>query len=573
MFCGLAARLAVGWAEGDGWVRSEIGTGLLQWRHVVSLVQPDCKWANRSRMFREQGLIVAVTEDQGPTLALLADPGSYGLAAGEAVTRVDTHASHIFLAGDRVYKMKRALRYPYLDYGTAGRRKWACEREVALNRRTAPSLYLGVAAVRRDPGGRLFLDPHGARVGEPVDWLVVMRRFDAGDLLDDRARKGLLTPELMRRAAAAIATFHRDAEVAPDGAGSEAMRAVIAENFEELRSQPELFDLATVEELEARSGNAFAATAGLIDRRREAGLVRQCHGDLHLRNICLVEGEPTLFDCIEFNDAFARIDVLYDLAFLLMDLIHREHTDLANVVGNEYAKDGRNLDGLALLPLFMATRATVRAKVAGSAMAVGGAAKAAGAVEIAAYLDLARRLLTWSPPLVVAIGGLPGTGKTTVARSIAPSLGGVVGALHWRSDVIRKQLAEVDELTRLPPVTYTREASDRVYGEMLRRAGETLAAGHPVVLDATFMAAEERDAVEAMARSAGAAFEGFWLEAPEGELRRRLAGRTGDASDATPAVLDKMAAYRTGTVGWTRLDAAAPEPGGRILRHLGLRRV
>ena len=515
-------------------------------------------------------MIGEVTEDQGPTLDLLTRPGNYGLAAGEPVTRIDTHASHVFLAGDRVYKMKRALRYPYLDYGTPERRKWACEREVALNRRTAPSLYLGVAAVRRDPAGGLFLDPEGTRAGEAVDWLVVMRRFDAGDLLDDRARKGLLTPELMRRAAAAIAAFHRDAEMAPDGAGSEAMGAVIAENFEELRHQPELFDPRTVEDLEARSRDAFVATAGLIDRRRGAGLVRQCHGDLHLRNICLVEGEPTLFDCIEFNDAFARIDVLYDLAFLLMDLIHREHTDLANVVVNEYAKDGRNLDSLALLPLFMATRATIRAKVAGSAVAVGGAAAAAGAAEIAAYLGLARGLLSPSRALMVAIGGLPGTGKTTVARSIAPSLGGVAGALHWRSDVIRKQLAEVDELTRLPPVTYTKEASDRVYGEMLRRAGETLAAGHPVVLDATFMAAEERDAVEAMARAAGAAFEGFWLEAPEGELRRRLAGRTGDASDATPAVLDKMTAYRTGTVGWTRLDAAAPEPGGRILRHLGL---
>lgn len=515
-------------------------------------------------------MIGEVTEDQGPTLALLEEPGSYGLAAGDTVTRIDTHGSHVFLAGDQVFKMKRALRYPYLDYGSVARRKWACEREVALNRRTAPSLYLGVAAVRRGSGGRLFLDPHGARVGEPVEWLVVMRRFPADALLDRRAEKGLLTADLMRRAAAAIAAFHRDAEVAPDGAGSEAMRQVIAENFEELRSQPELFDPATVEDLQARSWKAFAATAPLLDRRREQGLVRQCHGDLHLRNICLVDGEPTLFDCIEFNDAFARIDVLYDIAFLLMDLIHRDRTDLANVVVNEYAKDGRRLDGLATLPLFMATRATVRAKVAGSAVAVGGAAKAAGSVEIAAYLGLARRLLAPARPLVVAVGGLPGTGKTTVARSVAPALGGVVGALHWRSDVVRKQLAEVDELTRLPPDTYTKEASDRVYGEMLRRARGTLAAGHPVVLDAAFMTAEERAAAETTARDAGADFAGFWLEAPEAELRRRLVARTGDASDATPAVLDKMRDYETGAINWHRLDSTGPEPGRRILEQLRL---
>ena len=538
---------------------------------VVSLPPADCKSVEAIPNHLESTRVIGeVTEDQGPTLTLLEDPGSYGLPAGERVTRIDTHASHVFLAGDRVYKMKRALRYPYLDYGTVARRKWACEREVELNRRTAPSLYLGLAAVRRGPGDRMFLDPQGARVGAPAEWLVVMRRFAVDALFDHRAERGLLTVDLMRRAAAAIAAFHRDAEVAPDGAGSEALRQVIAENFEELRGQPELFDPATAGDLEARSWEAFAGIAGLLDRRRRDGLVRQCHGDLHLRNICLVEGEPTLFDCIEFNDAFTRIDVLYDLAFLLMDLIHRDLVDLANVVVNEYAKDGRHLDGLASLPLFMATRAAVRAKVAGSAVAVGGAGKARGAAEITAYLDLARRLLAPSRGLLVAIGGLPGTGKTTVARAVAPALGGVVGALHWRSDVVRKQLAEVDELTRLPPATYTKEASGRVYEEMLRRARDTLAAGHPVILDATFTAAAEREAVEALAREAGAAFAGYWLEAPDGELRRRLAARTGDASDATPAVLDKMRDYETGVIGWHRLDAAGPEPERRLLDHLGL---
>lgn len=513
-------------------------------------------------------MIGEVTQDQGPTLALLAAPETYGLSLSEAVTRIDTHASHVFLAGDRVYKMKRAVRYPYLDYGTPGHRHRACEREVALNRRTAPSLYLGVGAVRRDTAGRLFLDKHGARVGEAVEWLVVMRRFAADALLDTRAENNQLTPDLMRRTATAIAAFHRRAEVTPAGAGSSEMRSVIAENFEEFRSQPDLFDRIAVDALEERTWHAFEAVAPMLDRRRAEGLVRQCHGDLHLRNICLVDGEPTPFDCIEFNDAFARIDVLYDLSFLLMDLVHRNRIDLANVAANEYVKDGRHLDGLATLPLFMATRAAVRAKVAGAAISVGGVDAGRGLTEVTAYLALACRLVAPPRPLLVAVGGLPGTGKTTVARAAAADIGGVVGAIHWRSDVIRKQLAGVSETTRLPSDSYTKEASDRVYGEMLRRAGETLAAGHPVILDATFTTEGERQAVEELARDRGVPFFGYWLEAPEGELRRRLAVRVGDASDATPAVLDLMRAYKTGAIHWHRLDAAAPEPGRRLLDHL-----
>ncbi len=511
-------------------------------------------------------MIGEVTEDQSESLGFLALPAAYG--SDGPVTRIDTHASHVFLAGDRVYKMKRALRYPYLDYGTIERRRWACEREVSLNRRTAPALYLGLVALRRDAGGRLHLDRQGSGEGTAVEWLVVMRRFGADALLDHRASRGLLPPDLMRRAASAIAAFHRGAEICPEGADSAVMGAVIEENFEELRADPALFDAVLVAEIETRSRQAFAGVAPLLDRRRAEGMVRQCHGDLHLRNICVVDGEPMLFDCIEFNDDFARIDVLYDLAFLLMDLVHRAHVDLANIAANEYAKDGGALDGLATLPLFMATRAIIRAKVAGSAVSLGGKPNAAVLGEIANYLDLARRCLTPSPGLLVAVGGLPGTGKTTVARSVAPSLGGVVGAFHWRSDVIRKQLAQVDELTRLPPATYTREASDRVYDEMMRRARETLAAGHPVILDATFTAPEERAAVEALAKTAGVAFAGFWLEAPDAELRRRLSGRVGDASDATPAVLDRMQGYALGEIGWHRLDAADRDPTRRLLENL-----
>ena len=510
-------------------------------------------------------MIGELTEDQGATLAFLEDAASHGLPPGTEITRIDTHASHVFLAGDRVLKMKRAVVYPYLDYGTLARRRWAVEREVALNRRTAPSLYLGTARVRRLRDGRLSLDATGDGRGETVEWLVVMRRFADDALLDRMAGDGRLTPELMRRTSDAVAAFHRAAEPAPDGAGSAAMRAVIAENFEELRAPPGLVDAAGLRTLEIASWRAFDAVAPLLDRRRAEGLVRQCHGDLHLRNICVIDGAPTLFDCIEFNDAFARIDVLYDLAFLLMDLLHRDHADLANAALNAYAGGGDRLDGLAALPLFMAVRATVRAKVALAAAGLKPAGAASASGEIAAYLDLARRTVEPPPPVLVAVGGLPGTGKTTLARLLAPEIGGDAGALHWRSDVIRKQRAGVDELSRLPPAAYTKEASADVYAEMLRRAGASLAARQAVVLDAAFLAEDERTAAEALARAHGVPFAGFWLEAPDPELRERLRNRTGDASDATPAVLDSMRDFATGRIDWQRVDSTRADVATHVL--------
>src|SRR5215472_18164998 len=270
-------------------------------------------------------------EDQQEVASFLLQAASYH-EPGATVERLDTHASLIFLVGARAFKMKRAVAFSYLDYSTLARRKWYCERELELGRRLAPALYRRLHAVTRAPDGRLALD--GA--GEPVEWLLEMRRFDQAALFDRLAESGRLTPALMRELADEIAEFHGAAEVSVDRGGSAAIGALIQDIEANLRHASELLDGDAVRALEIAEVAAFQRLAPLLDLRRASGKVRRCHGDLHLRNICLIDGRPTLFDPIEFSDDLATIDVLYDLAFLLMDLHHRGHDELGNGVLNRY---------------------------------------------------------------------------------------------------------------------------------------------------------------------------------------------------------------------------------------------
>ncbi|MGQ9371390.1 bifunctional aminoglycoside phosphotransferase/ATP-binding protein [Azospirillum sp. A39] len=489
--------------------------------------------------------------DQSAVLTFLADPATHG---GRPVERIDTHGAVVFLAGGRALKLKRAVRFPYMDFSTRERRRAACEAEVALNRRTAPELYRGVEPVVRRADGTLALGGSG----DPLDWVVVMRRFD-GDLLFDRlaARQGL-TPELMRRLADAVAAFHGAAAPRRDGGGAAAMTAVVDGNLGELAGRPDLFDAAAVARLAERSRAALARHAARLDARRDGGRVRHCHGDLHLRNIVLDDGRPTLFDGIEFDESLAVVDVFYDLAFLLMDLDQRGLRHLGNAVLNRYVEDTGDLEGLALLPLFLSVRAAVRAKVDAAAAAAQADAERAAALrrDAVAYLEHALAALDPPPPLLVAVGGLSGTGKTTLARGLAPALGPAPGALVLRSDVIRKRLLGAAETARLPAEAYVPAATAGVYGEIARCAAVALAAGHAVVADAVYARPEERQAIEAVAAAAGVPFRGVWLEAPVPVRVGRVSGRSADASDATADVARRQEGYDVGVVAWARVAAA-----------------
>jgi aminoglycoside phosphotransferase family enzyme/predicted kinase len=496
-----------------------------------------------------------VAGDQSAVLRLLADPATYGTGVTE-VQRIDTHGAIVFLAGDRAYKIKRAVAYPYMDFSTLERRRQFCLREREINSRTAPDLYLDVLPVTRDAQGL-----HLGGDGEAVEWVVVMRRFDQAKLLSNLAEAGQLTPQIMTALADAIADFHACAEPAGErDAGSAAMRWVVQENGEEFGERGDIFDSAESERLTRQALAQLERHAGLLDDRAQGGLVRLCHGDLHLRNVVLLDGRPTLFDAIEFNDDIARIDVLYDLAFLLMDLEHRALRPYANLVLNRYLQQRQDVQGLALLPLFLSTRAAVRAKVAASLEAVADdrEEKARRREEARAYFHRALNYLAPPPARLVAIGGLSGTGKTTLARALAPDLGRAPGALHLRSDVLRKHLAGADELERLPAEAYSRQASERVYATLGERAAVALAAGQAVIVDAVYARPEERKGLKEIARRAGVRFTGLWLEAAPAVMTERVTRRLGDASDATAAVVERQLEYDIGEVTWRRLDAGQP---------------
>ena len=491
---------------------------------------------------------------------LLLRPATYGLPSHAGVERIETHASLVFLAGDRVYKLKKPVDYGFLDFTTLEKRRIACEREVALNRRTAPGIYLGVVPVRRLAGGLAL----GGADGEIVEWLVEMRRFPAEGLFARMADEGRLTREEVEMLAADIERFHREAEVRRDFGGASAFAHIVEGNDLNLAdNEGRVFASSDLDALREASDRAIARLSPLLDRRQALGFVRHCHGDLHLGNVTLIDGRPVIFDCVEFSDEIACIDILYDLAFLLMDLRLREngHARLAgfanralNVYFDHVAQGSvaDMTDGLALMPLFISTRAAIRAKV--TAVVADTEEKRAHAC---AYLDFARAALGDMPPRVVAVGGLSGTGKSTLAKALAPRFG-LIGAIHLRSDVIRKRLFNVAPLDRLPKEAYAPDVGARVYDEMMTLGARALAAGFPVVFDAVFAREEERMQAERIAAGAGAAFEGLWLDAPADVLEARVAARTAEArdpSDADVAVLRRQLGYDLGHMRWRALDA------------------
>jgi hypothetical protein len=355
-----------------------------------------------------------------------------------------------------------------------------------------------------------------------------------------------------------IAQFHASAERHFDHGGAAEMADLAEVQYRCLAAPGRAgFSRDRVESIRKKWQERVALLAALVDRRRAAGKVRHCHGDLHLRNICLLDAKPTLFDCLEFDEALARIDVLYDLAFLLMDLEHRGLGHFANRVFNRYLDRSEEDDGLAAMPLFLSLRAAIRAHVTATALehATGAPAGAKMARDAHHYLDLAERYLRPQPRRLVAIGGLSGTGKSTLAEGLAPELGLRPGARVLRSDVTRKLLLGVDPEERLPATAYTREISARVYDTLSRKAAVGLAAGYTVLIDAVALTAEERNSFAEVARATGVPFSGLWLEARPEAMADRIRGRVRDASDASPEILAEQLRHDTGKIDWVRIDA------------------
>jgi uncharacterized protein len=494
-----------------------------------------------------------VADTQEPVLALLGDPATH---RGHAVKRIDTHAASVFLAGERAFKIKRAVRFPFLDFSTLEKRKAACEAELNVNRAFAPQIYRAVVAITRELDGSLAL---GGR-GQTIEWAVEMRRFDEALTLDHLARQGRIDVALADRLGRIVAAAHAKAPPVEPKPWIDALGAYIAEHDAAFGKTPELFPRAEVEALGRASRALYGRIRPLLVERGRRGLIRRIHGDLHLGNIALIEGAPVVFDAIEFSPLIGSGDVLYDLAFLLMDLLERGLPQPANVVFNRYLAQTRrveDLDALAALPFYLSMRAAIRAKVTAERRErAAPTAQAAIADSARRYFDLARAAIEPLGPVLVATGGRSGTGKSALARALAPHLAPMPGAVVLRSDAERKALFDRQEDEKLLPAAYTAGVTAKVYAVIADKARRAAAAGHSAILDAVFAQPGERALAEASAAVLGVAFHGFFLEASLATRLDRVAARSRDASDADAAVVRAQESFELGPLRWRRIDAA-----------------
>ncbi|MBS1188856.1 MAG: aminoglycoside phosphotransferase [Rhodocyclaceae bacterium] len=483
--------------------------------------------------------------EQRRLVQALLDPARYPHPVA-AVSLIETHISFLLLTGRYAYKIKKAVDLGFVDYLGLERRRHFCHEELRLNRRLAPELYLEVAAIGGAPE-----DPRWDAGGEAIEYAVKMAQFPQADLLDQVLARGGLTPSHVDALAARVAAFHRAAPSATpsDEYGSPAAVWSPAEaNFAHLQRLGAAARWPRLADLEAWSRAEYQRLGPTLAQRRAAGFVRECHGDLHLGNMVLLDGTPAVFDCIEFNPSLRWIDVANDLAFLAMDLSERGRPDYAWRLLNDWLEELGDYAGLPLLRFYQVYRALVRAKVAcirAADPALPAPERQAALAAADGYVDYALSIIAPRPGALVITHGLSGSGKSTAARAVAESLGGV----RLRSDVERKRLHGLGSLARsgsgIADGLYGDGATAATYARLAELAGAINAAGYPAVIDAACLRRWQRQRFQDLARTRGIPLVIIDCRAPESVLLERLAARDrrgDDASEATPAVLAEQLA-------------------------------
>jgi hypothetical protein len=455
------------------------------------------------------------------------------------VDLVETHISWVLLAGEYAYKIKKPVTLPFLDFATLAQRRTYCEIELRLNRRFAPALYLDVVAITGTPD-----NPQLGGDGTPIEFAVKMRRFDEAATLDRVCARGALTPQHISELAETVVAFHDQAAVASGdsrfGTPDEILAPVL-ENFEELQTllagppwQDRLADLS------AWSCAEFQRLQPQFAARKAAGRVRECHGDLHLGNLALIDGHVTLFDCIEFNEDFRWIDVASEIAFTYIDLLDHRHPGLAGWFLNEWLSRGGDFAAVPLLRFYAAYRALVRAKVAAIRAAQGGTDPR----EVPGYLALTEHIVAPPRPRLIITHGLSGCGKTVASTRLLLDDTRAT-TLRLRSDVERKRLfGPAPQDSSSAPVDggiYQPQARQRTYRHLLELARQQLAAGWSTVVDAAFLRREERAAFQALALEAGVEFFILAPQASPAQLRERIVERMKLGRDASDANLEVLA--------------------------------
>jgi aminoglycoside phosphotransferase family enzyme len=507
----------------------------------------------------------------------LQDAALYGHPVAEFRV-IETHISWVLLTGPYAYKIKKPVDLGFLDFSTLEKRRFYCEEELRLNRRLAPALYRAVVPITGTAQ-----HPRLGGAGAPIEYAVQMVQFDPADQFDRLLAAGRLTPELLARFAAGLAPFHASstrAQAADPYGTPEAVAAPVEENFIQIALPPSLAaETATLRNLHDWCARAHAHLRPLFERRKADGFIRECHGDLHLGNITLHQGEPLAFDCLEFNDRLRWIDVMSETAFLVMDLDEHGRGDLGLRFLNEYLHLGGDYAGLALLRYYQVYRALVRAKVECIRQRQTGAADAVAWDGLRAYIRLARDYTRPRPRALVITRGLSGSGKTThTSALLAPC-----GMIRVRSDVERKRLfghaPEARTHSGVDAALYSREAGERTYRTLADLAETIVEAGFTALVDATFLREAQRASFRALAARLGVPFVILDFKAAESHLRERVAARerTGrDASEATLAVLERQLATQEALTADERaaaleIDTGLPVDGASLAAEINRR--
>ena len=448
----------------------------------------------------------------------------------QSVKLLETHISWVLLAGDYVYKIKKPVDFGFLNFSELSQRKFFCHEELRLNRRLAPDLYLDVVGI----GGSLDRPSFNA---EPAfEYAVKMRRFAEEMLLDHLLAQNRLSVQHMHSLAETMADFHKQLAPAKTDAGygdTEAVFRPTQQNFQQLSQLLDNHYRDRLAALETSNEQEYQRCLPLFAQRLECGKVRECHGDLHLGNIVLLDDKPTPFDGIEFNPALRWIDVINDIAFLLMDLQQRQRPDLAFAFINGYLQATGDYEGLAVLRFYLGYRAMVMAKV--TAIRAAQLGKSASLIQCESYLALAEQFYSPSTPALIITHGLPGCGKTTVSQMIIEKY----QAIRIRSDVERKRLFDLQAHQRswsgLNDGIYTAEATQCTYRRLLDLSNLILQSGFSVIVDAAFLKRQERQQFQALAEQLNQPFVILDISSDDALLRKRIQQRHAEASDASEA--------------------------------------
>lgn len=474
----------------------------------------------------------------------LLDPSVYPHRV-ERCRLVETHISWVILTGEYAYKIKKPVNFGFLDFSTLEKRRQCCELEIRLNSRLAPAIYLDVVAIGASMDGHASLQS----VTQPVEYAVRMRQFDDNALYDRMLQQNQLTTQHIDTVADVIAKFHQGIEVAAtdtDYGTANAVSSPMLENFAQIRTAATDSDLfAALSELEKWTRNQLEQKVDILRYRKSAGFIRECHGDLHLRNIAWVNQQPLVFDGIEFNPHLRWIDTSSEIAFLVMDLQDHGRADFAFRFLNRYLELSGDYECLSLLPLYLVYRAMVRAKVAAlrlTQMDLDVPSKNNVYRELTTYRTLAHDYTQPRSPCLIIMFGLSGSGKSHLAQYLAEALQGI----RIRSDVERKRLQHIPlerhASTRAGQGIYSSDITMLTYQRLASLASRCLKSGYPCITDATFLQTTQRDLLREVAHECQVPFCIIKLDVPEAVLKARLENRRDDVSEANLDVLQQQKA-------------------------------